>query len=217
MNSPYDDAGSVSREKLPHLESVVPVAGIPVERLSGIRRLMNLFTGGMFVRYLLVGLCNTLIGYCSFVIALHLLSEIIATRHLYVAAPLASVISTPVSITIAYFGYKFFVFRTHGNYLREWLKCFAVYGTGMLPGLFALGALTRLFQGTIRTHAPMLHAMLGVTESHLSGPLLHGVHATAASKNIAGNLAGAIVMGFTTIYSFVGHRKVTFKPVTAKS
>ena len=29
---------------------------------------------------------------------------------------------TVPDITVAYFGYKFFVFRTHGNYLREWLK-----------------------------------------------------------------------------------------------
>ena len=58
--------------------------------------------------------------------------------------------------------------------------------------------------------------MVGAMEAHLSGPLLHGVQAVAASKNMAGNLAGAIVMGFTTIYSFVGHRKVTFKPVTTK-
>ena len=125
---------------------MVPVAEFPAERTSGIRRLLVLFTGGMFLRYLLVGLCNTLIGYCSFVVVLHLLGRVIVPRHLYLAAPLASVISTPVSITIAYFGYKFFVFRTRGNYLVEWLKCFAVYGTGMLPGLFALGALTRLFR-----------------------------------------------------------------------
>jgi putative flippase GtrA len=217
MNSPVDGVGRLSQEDLRLPAPVIAIAESSSEHKGGIRRVMDLFAGGMFVRYLLVGLFNTLIGYCSFVIVLHLLSKVIATQHLYLAAPLASVISTPVNITIAYFGYKFLVFRTRGNYLMEWLKCFAVYGTGMLPGLFALGALTRLFQGLIHTHAAMLHAALGTVEAHLSGPLLHGVQTMAASKNMAGNLAGAIVMGLTTIYSFIGHRKVTFKPVADKS
>jgi putative flippase GtrA len=216
MNSPVDGVESIAQEALPPPPPVAAIAERPAERKSGVRRVMDLFAGGMFVRYLLVGLVNTLIGYCTFVIVLHLLSKVITARYLYLAAPLASVISTPLSITVAYFGYKFFVFRTRGNYLMEWLKCFAVYGTGMLPGLFALGALTRLFQGLIHTHAAMLHAVLGTVEAHLSGPLLHGLQAAAASKNMAGNLAGAIVMGLTTIYSFVGHRKVTFKPVAAR-
>lgn len=168
----------------------------------------------MFVRYLITGGINTLVGYSIFVLVLNLLGRVIVSRYLYLAAPLASVISTPVNITIAYLGYKFLVFRTRGNYLMEWLKCFAVYGTSMIPGLFALGALTRLFQALIHEHAPMLRATLGIVEAHMAAPLLQGVQRAASSRNIAGNLAGAVVMGFTTIYSFVGHRKVTFKPVT---
>jgi putative flippase GtrA len=31
---------------------------------------------------------------------------------------------------------------------------------------------------------------------------------------MAGYIAGAIVIGLSTIYSFVGHKKVTFKPKT---
>lgn len=215
MNSPLDSRETVSQADVPLSAPVIAITESTAQ--SSVRRVVNLFTGGMFVRYLVIGVGNTLIGYCSFVVVLHLLSRVVATRYLYLAAPLASVLSTPLNITIAYFGYKFFVFRTRGNYLMEWLKCFAVYGTGMLPGLFALGALTRLFQGLIHTHAPMLHAVLRTVEAHLSGPLLHVVQSEAASRNLAGNLAGAIVMGLTTIYSFVGHRKVTFRPVAAKS
>ena len=210
MNAPTDRAGDLDENVPPVLTpGLIPEA--TVARAGRLRRVLGLFTGGTFVRYLVAGGVNTLVGYCSFLVVLSLLSRVIAARYLYLAAPLASVISTPFNITFAYFGYKFFVFRTRGNYLVEWLKCFAVYGTGMIPGLFALGALTRVFQGLIHSHAPLLHAALRSLEAHLNGAVLHGIQNAAASRNIAGSLAGAIVMGLTTIYSFVGHRKVTFK------
>ena len=210
MKVPHDHAMDGS-EGLPLLRRPDPPPEVPEVRWRGLRGLLKVFSGGTFVRYLIAGCVNTLVGYCTFLVCLHLLGRVIAVRYLYLAAPLASVISTPVNITLAYFGYKFFVFRTRGNYLMEWLKCFAVYGTGMIPGLFALGALTRVFQRLIHSHAAVLHAALRTVEAHLSGPLLHATQRAAASKNIAGSLAGAIVIGFTTIYSFVGHRNVTFK------
>ena len=210
MNSPSEQA--VAADEGVQLEPATPSTP-PQPR--GVRNALGLFAGGTFIRYLVAGVFNTMVGYCTFVIGLSLLSRLIAPRYLYLAAPLASVVTTPFNITVAYFGYKFFVFRTRGNYLVEWLKCFAVYGTGMIPGLFALGALTRVFQGTIHTHAPLLHVILSALESHLGGPVLHLVQRAAASRNIAGNLAGAIVMGLTTIYSFIGHRKVTFRQSTA--
>jgi putative flippase GtrA len=80
---------------------------------------------------------------------LTLLNRALPVNWLSLTVVLASVLSTPVNITVAYFGYKFFVFRTQGNYLLEWLKSFAVYGTGMIPGLVALSALTRLLQAEI--------------------------------------------------------------------
>ena len=213
MNPPLNELENLPKDSAIAVRTPTEAAETALAGPSGFRRVMSLFPGGMFIRYLLIGAGNTLAGYGSFVVVLHFLGNVIPARYLYLAAPLASVLSTPVNITIAYFGYKFFVFKTRGNYLLEWLKCFAVYGAGMIPGLFALGALTRLFQSMIHTHAPMLHATLGAIESHLSGAMLHTVQQAAASKSIAGNLAGAIVMGFTTICSFIGHRKVTFNPV----
>ena len=38
----------------------------------------------------------------------------------------------PLGITVAFLCYKHFVFRTKGNYLKEWLRCFAVYGSEQL-------------------------------------------------------------------------------------
>ena len=178
---------------------------------TALGRIRGLFPGGQFVRYLCVGAFNTFFGYCTFVIALSLLNQVTPQHFLYLTVVLASVISTPFNITVAYFGYKFFVFRTKGNYLSEWLKCFAVYGTSMIPGLVALSALTRLLQTVIHRHAVSLHALLSSVESHLGGKPLALLQHIATGKAMAGYIAGAIVIGVSTIYSFIGHKKVTFK------
>ncbi len=194
---------------------VVPIPQDPFIPRKRLQRLVNLFPGGQFFRYLLVGGFNTLFGYGTFVITLSLLSKSVPPRFLYLSAPLASIISTPFNITVAYFGYKLFVFRTKGNHLLEWLKCFAVYGTGMIPGLIALGALTRLLQAQIHHHSATLHTHLSAVESHLGGAPLTLLQHIAHGRSIAGNIAGAIVIAVSTIYSFVGHKKVTFKTSAA--
>jgi putative flippase GtrA len=196
-----------SREHLP----VVGVPAIPEVDTPQKRGFASLFPGGQFVRYLCVGGFNSLFGYTTSVVALTLLNLFHPEQLLSLKAVLASVISTPFNITVAYFGYKFFVFRTKGNYLSEWLKCFAVYGTSMIPGLIALAAITRLLQSVIHRHAVSLHAFLSAVESHLGGKPLALLQHVATGRAMAGYLAIAIVMGFTTIYSFIGHKKVTFK------
>jgi len=173
-------------------------------------RLARHFPGGQFARYLCVGVFNTLFGYCTFAACLYLLNNALPQRFLYLTVILAALISNPLNITVAYLGYKFFVFRTHGNYLREWLKCFAVYGTSMIPGLLALSALTRLLQSVFHSHAVPLHAALSTAEAHLHGTLLSLLQHIATGKAMAGYVAGAIVIAFSTIYSFIGHKKVTF-------
>ena len=175
------------------------------------RRLLARLRGAQFVRYLCVGVFNTIFGYATFVTILTLLNHALPPRFLYLTVILASVLSNPLNITVAYFGYKFFVFKTRGNYLREWLKCFAVYGTSMIPGLVALSALTRILQGLFHRHSAHLHASLASVQSHLAPQpqtlLQHLSHGPA----VAGYIAGAIVIAFSTIFSFIGHKKVTFK------
>lgn len=195
----------------PEHPPVVPIPQDPFLPKRRLQRLVNQFPGGQFFRYLLVGGFNTLFGYCTFVLTLAFLGDAVPQRFLYLSAPLASIISTPFNITVAYFGYKLFVFRTKGNHLMEWLKCFAVYGTGMIPGLIALGGLTRLLQSELHQHAATLHLHLNAIEAHLSGEPLLILQHVAHGKSIAGNIAGAIVIALSTVYSFVGHKKVTFK------
>jgi putative flippase GtrA len=207
---------SASPEIHPVHPPVVPIPQDPFIPTGRLQRIVNLFPAGQFVRYLGVGAFNTVFGYICFAVALTLLTAALPARFLYLTVILASVLSTPLNITIAYFGYKFLVFRTKGNFLAEWLKCFAVYGTGMIPGLVALSALTRFLQSAIHSHAASLHGLVASIELHLSGKPLAIVHHVATGKSIAGYIAGAIVIGFSTIYSFIGHKKVTFrqKPVS---
>jgi putative flippase GtrA len=195
----------------PNHPPVVPIPQDPFIPKEPLQRLVNLFPGGQFARYLGVGVFNTFFGYISFAVVLTLLNVSLPARLLYLTVMLASIISTPLNITVAYFGYKFFVFRTKGNYLGEWLKCFAVYGAGMIPGLVALSALTRFLQSIIHSHAASLHVFLGAVEGHLSGRPLAFLQHIATGPAMAGYIAGAVVIGVSTIYSFVGHKKVTFR------
>ncbi len=205
---------TTSRTDTPLVEASVSNMSGETRGLMG--RLSALFSGGQFVRYLCVGVFNTLVGYISFAVVLTLLNDGLPGRFLYLTVVLASLLSTPFNITVAYFGYKFFVFRTKGNFLREWLKCFAVYGTSMIPGLLALSALTRFLQSEFHRHSGSLRLLLSSGEAHLSGQLLRTVQHVATGKAMAGYIAGAIVMGFSTIYSFIGHKKITFSSKAAE-
>ena len=151
---------------------------------SSLDRLRRIFPPGQFLRYLCAGVFNTVLAYSTFALILFLLNRLVPQRYLYLTVLLASILALPPNITVAYFSYKVFVFRTKGNYLREWLKCFAVYGVGAIPGLFLLSALTKFMQSVL--HRP----------------------------RAAGYLAGAIVTGCTTLYGFLGHRNITFRQKT---
>ena len=201
----------VEDEIRPKHPPVVPIPLDPFIPKGRLQRLVNLFPAGQFLRYLGVGIFNTVFGYISFVVVLTLLNAVLPAHLLYLTVILASILSTPLNITVAYFCYKFLVFRTKGNYLGEWIKCFAVYSTGMIPGLVALSALTRFLQSLIHRHAASLHVFLSEVERHLSGHPLSFLQHIANGKAMAGYIAGAIVVGISTIYSFVGHKKVTFR------
>lgn len=131
---------------------------------------------GQFGRYLLVGAWNTLFGYGSFAFFTAILSPIVP--HSYI---LASVISSLLNITVAYLGYKWFVFKTKGNYLREWIRCVGVYSGGILFGVLTLPVLVTLIRRNTRFFAQ------------------------------APYIAGALLTAFMVVYSFVGHKKFSFR------
>jgi putative flippase GtrA len=145
-------------------------------KLPFLARLTSHIPPGQFLRYLVVGGWNTLFGYGTYAAATALLMPHL--RYGYIAA---QVISGLLNITIAFLGYKFFVFRTKGNYLREWFRCLAVYGTGMIPGLLLL---------------PLV---------------VQGLHYGLHLGHSAPYAGGAILLGFGVIYSFLGHKKFSFR------
>jgi putative flippase GtrA len=135
---------------------------------------------GEVIRFLLVGGFNTLFSlvlYNIFVLGVrHFVHNEIAI------ADLAQCLSMPLSISVAFLGYKWFVFRTKGNYLKEWLRCFAVYGVGFpMSILVVLPAATALF---------------------LAFPL---------TKHYAANLAGIVNSLVIAMYSYFAHKKFSFK------
>ncbi|MGB8478072.1 MAG: GtrA family protein [Acidobacteriaceae bacterium] len=139
-------------------------------------RLTSHIPPGQFARYLMVGVWNTLFGYSAYALFTALLMP--RMRFGYI---LASVLSNLMAITVAYFGYKFFVFKTKGNYVVEWFRCILVYGSGMLPGLVLL---------------PLLVEGLD-----------YGFHLERSAPYIA----GAVLLAVGTIYNFFGHKHFSFR------
>ncbi len=133
------------------------------------------------IRYLAVGVFNTLFAYLMYSGFVFLYGRFLPHRFLPLTVVLASASAKPIGITVAFLCYKHFVFHTKGNYLREWLRCFAVYGVGMLPELIALPLLTHLFLRFALTHRP------------------------------APYLAGAVITVFTATLSYFGHKKFSFR------
>jgi len=51
-----------------------------------------------------------------------------------------------VAITNAYLCYKLFVFRTRGNWLREYLRFYVIYGLSMLVGMGLVALAVQVFK-----------------------------------------------------------------------
>jgi len=90
------------------------------------------------VNYLLVGLWNFVFSYLTFVL-------LYATLGRRVHYDVLLVISYVLSITNAYFGYKIFVFKTKGHYLREYSRFYVVYGGSLAMNLLLLPFIVVVF------------------------------------------------------------------------
>jgi putative flippase GtrA len=136
---------------------------------------------GQFLRYILIGGWNTVFGYTCFFLTNRWLSTFMPA-YSYIAA---SMVSSFIAISVAFLGYKWFVFRTRGNYLREWLRTFTIYSGSILVSTLALAPMVGLIRYTTRyqTEAPYI--------------------------------AGAVVTVFGVIGSFLGHKHFSFRKASA--
>jgi putative flippase GtrA len=129
----------------------------------------------LVIRYLAVGVCNTMFGYGCFALLTMLLTPLLAYG--YVAALL---LANLLAITFSFFGYKWFVFRTHGNYLKEWVRCLGVYAGSVLLSAVSL---------------PLVVAL---------------IRRQTGNAQRAPYVAGALVLVLSVVSSFLGHRHISF-------
>jgi len=129
-----------------------------------------------FSRYTVVGIWNTVFGYALYAGLTAFFTPRVAHGYL-----IAAVLAGLLGISMAFFGYKWFVFKTKGNYLREWLRCHVVYGTTTLMGIMLLPAFVYCFQRFVGSEA--------------SAPYM----------------AGATMMALNMIVSFFGHKNFSFR------
>ena len=71
--------------------------------------------------FLLVGLWNTIFGYSLSLVLYSLL-------HSYLHILAISLIANILSISMSFITYKIFVFKSKGNWLKEYIRCYIVYG-----------------------------------------------------------------------------------------
>lgn len=90
-----------------------------------------LYFNGEKLRYLMVGMCNTICGY--FIGAILFIS---LESHIHIF--IIGIISNIITISISFISYKLIVFRTSENWISEYLRCYIVYGSNAILGIFLL-------------------------------------------------------------------------------
>ncbi len=132
-----------------------------------------------FARYLLVGGFNTVFGYSVFALLTWWFRNLGSFSYMYAWA-----LGNVIAISVAFLAYKWFVFRTRGNYLAEWLRCFGVYSGGMIFGLVAMPVTVTILRRSLQ------------------------------KPEAAPYLAAALLTSVTILLSFLGHKNFSFRRET---
>ncbi len=136
---------------------------------------------GEVIRFFMVGISNTLFALALYSACVILFSHLLPHRGKPLIADIASICTKPIAITVAFLCYKHFVFRTHGHYLKEWMRCFAVYSVSTPAELIILPIATSIF--------------LRIRSLHPYAPFL----------------AGIVNSVLIAVYSYFAHKKFSFK------
>lgn len=165
-----------------------------LQKVPFIARVAKHIPPDKFGRYLLVGIWNTFFGLAVFVSLNTALTNVVPYSYI-----VASVLSPLVSWTVAYLGYKIFVFQTKGNYLREWIRCAMVYSSSLVLNVILLPILVTTIRYFAHLIAPT--AGLGYLQSQ------HFLQRLLTAPNFAFTI---LTMG-NAVYSFLGLSKFSFR------
>ena len=83
------------------------------------------------INYLIVGGWNTIFGYFTYFVLYKVFSADV--NYILLLIP-----GNIIAITNAYICYKLFVFKTKGNYIKEYLRFYVVYGVTILMNFILL-------------------------------------------------------------------------------
>jgi putative flippase GtrA len=141
------------------------------------------------VRYLLAGACNTLFGIFTTLAITRLFLALVPSQPKLMGTA-AMLFASFICIAFSFLTYKWFVFRTKGNYVREYMRSLLVY----LPSL------------AINTLAV---APLSAALNFVNAPMDSLMKVNGGSVY----LASVLLLGITFILSFFGHKHVSFRDV----
>ena len=131
------------------------------------------------VRFLFIGGCNTLFGVAdTFVLTKLFLA--IDPSHAKWMGTAAMAVSSVINVGFSFLTYKWFVFKTHGNYGSEFLRSLTIYGPTMAINTLMVAPLAAVVQRWAGQHASVY-------------------------------IAQGAILGFTIVFSFFGHKRVTFQ------
>lgn len=141
------------------------------------RFLKDCFPKRLLRIYLIIGIWNTLFGTGVYFGCVRLFEP--AGQFGYM---IGAVLSSIIGVTQSFLSYKWFVFKTKGNYLSEYVKCWTVYGTATL------------------INTALLPVIVETTRYILSEEY----------KAYSPYMGGVILTVVTVVISFIGHTKFTF-------
>ena len=135
---------------------------------------------GEALRFLIAGAGNTVFGICD-TFLLTWLCVHASPAHAATMTSVAAFASTIVNITVSFFTYKWFVFRTRGNTWAEYRRGFLIYVPSLLLSTFAVGPLAAV--------------------------LAHFI----PRPQLAPYAAQACIIAVAIVPQFLGHKNITFR------
>jgi putative flippase GtrA len=149
-----------------------------------IRKFSRQLAEAQSVRFLVAGGFNTLFGIADTFLVLKLFL-LVSPMHPKSMGTAAIAVSSVLNIAVSFLTYKWFVFKTKGNYVPEFLRSLTIYLPTIAVSTLLVAPLTAVFQ-------------------RWTGNQRGSVY-----------MAMAAVLSFTIVFSFFGHKRVTFKQKSA--